>query len=208
MRMWSRLVLFVLAVTLGGAANAADPENTVYMDLAFGRVVITLRPDLAPATCTQIKALVRRGFYDGVVFHRVIDGFMAQTGDPTGTGTGGSGHKLRAEFSQEKHVRGVVSMARSSDPNSADSQFFIVFAPASALDGKYTIFGQVESGMEYVDKVKKGDPANNGRVGNPDKIIKMQVAADAIANEKKAAAPKPPEKEPEQRVTPHGIVPK
>jgi len=175
----SRLVALICALTLGGKAMAADLENTLYMDVASGRVVIEMRPDLAPATCAQIKALVRRGFYDGIVFHRVIDGFMAQTGDPKGDGTGGSGHPLKAEFSNEKHVRGVVSMARTSDPNSADSQFFIMFAAAPQLDGKYTIWGMVVSGIEYVDKIKKGDPNRNGAVVNPDKIIKMQVAADS-----------------------------
>ncbi len=179
-----RLVLtlaaaLMMSLALGGAAMAADPENTLYMDVPAGRVVIEMRPDLAPATCAQIKALVRRGFYNGVPFHRVIAGFMAQTGDPTGTGMGGSGHKLKAEFSQEKHVRGVVSMARAQDPDSADSQFFIMFAPNPGLDGKYTIWGEVTSGMEYIDQIKKGDPAKNGMVENPDKIIKMQVAADA-----------------------------
>ena len=201
-------LIVAAAFACGGPAMAADPENTLYMDLAFGRVIIVLRPDLAPATCTQIKKLTRAGFYDGTLFHRVIDGFMVQGGDPTGTGTGGSGRPLKAEFSQEKHVRGVMSMARSSDPNSADSQFFIMLGSAPALDGKYTIFGRVESGMEYVDKIKKGDPNNNGKVTNPDKIVKMQVAADAIAADKQAAQPKPQEKEPEQRVTPHGVVPK
>jgi len=173
------LLLAIAILTIGGRAMAADPEDTLYMDVPAGRVVIAMRPDLAPATCAQIKALVRRGFYDGVPFHRVIAGFMAQTGDPTGTGTGGSGHKLKAEFSAEKHVRGVVSMARASDPNSADSQFFIMFAPAPSLDGQYTVWGQVTSGMEFIDQIKKGDPAHNGMVSNPDKIIKMQVAADA-----------------------------
>jgi peptidylprolyl isomerase len=163
------------------------------MDLAFGRVVIELRPDLAPNTCAQIKKLTRAGFYDGVVFHRVIAGFMAQGGDPTGTGTGGSGHPLHAEFSSEHFVRGVVAMARTSDPNSADSQFFIMFGDGPALDGKYTIFGRVVSGMEYVDKLRKGDSANNGLVANPDKIVKMQVAADALAADAKANAPKPKE---------------
>jgi peptidylprolyl isomerase len=191
MKVWSRLLLVVAALALGGPARAADAENTLYMDLAFGRVVIELRPDLAPNTVAQVKKLTRAGFYDGIVFHRVIDGFMAQGGDPTGTGGGGSGHPLRAEFSSEKFARGVVAMARASDPNSADSQFFICFAPAPALDGKYTIFGQVVSGMDYVDKLKKGDPANNGKVTNPDKIVKMQVAADVIAAEDKAKMPKP-----------------
>ena len=192
-----RRVFLSLAALLigGGVANAAeaDPQNTLYMDLAFGRVVIQLRPDLAPNTCAQIKKLARAGFYDGVVFHRVIDGFMAQGGDPTGTGTGGSGHPLHAEFSSEHFVRGVVAMARASDPNSADSQFFIMFAAAPALDGKYTIFGKVVSGMEYVDQLKKGDPHNNGLVTNPDKIVRMRVAADVIADEEKARQPKPKE---------------
>ena len=182
----SRLLLLVAALTFGGNAMAADPENTLYMDVPAGRVVIEMRPDLAPATVAQIKQLVRQGFYDGIVFHRVIDGFMAQTGDPKGDGTGGSGHKLKAEFSNEKHVRGVVSMARASDPDSADSQFFIMFAPAPSLDGKYTIWGKVTSGMEYIDQVKKGDPNRNGSVANPDKIIKMQVAADVDKAEKKS----------------------
>ena len=175
----SRLLLLIAAFTFGGKAMAADLENTLYLDVPAGRVVIEMRPDLAPATVAQIKALVRRGFYDGLTFHRVIDGFMAQTGDPKGDGTGGSGHKLKAEFSNEKHVRGVVSMARASDPDSADSQFFIMFAPAPALDGKYTIWGKVTSGMEYIDQIKKGDQARNGAVTSPDKIIKMRVAADA-----------------------------
>src|SRR5271154_5338912 len=142
-----RLVVLIAALIFGGKAMAADLENTIYLDVPAGRVVIEMRPDLAPATCAQIKALVRRGFYDGIVFHRVIDGFMAQGGDPTGTGTGGSGHPLKAEFSSsEKFARGTVAMARTSDPNSADSHFFIMCAPAPALDGKYTIFGQVVSG--------------------------------------------------------------
>jgi peptidylprolyl isomerase len=181
----SGFLLLVAALIFGGKAMAADLENTLLMDVPTGRVVIEMRPDLAPETCAQIKALVRRGFYDGIVFHRVIDGFMAQTGDPKGDGTGGSGHKLKAEFSNEKHVRGVVSMARASNPNSADSQFFIMFASAPSLDGKYTIWGKVVSGMEYIDQIKKGDPARNGAVTNPDKIIKMQVAADAEKAQRK-----------------------
>ena len=157
---------------------AAAPEDTLYLDVPAGRVVIEMRPDLAPGHCDHIKALARRGFYDGIVFHRVIAGFMAQTGDPTGTGTSGSGHPgLKAEFSAEPHVRGVVSMARTSDPNSADSQFFICFDDASFLDRQYTVWGKVVSGMEHIDAIKKGDP-RSGAVTNPDKIIKMQVAAD------------------------------
>src|SRR5215813_10389012 len=169
----------IASLALGGTAMAADLENTLYLDVPAGRVVIEMRPDLAPQHVAQIKALARRGFYDGVPFHRVIAAFMAQTGNPTGTGTGGSGHKLKAEFSDEKHVRGVVSMARASDPNSADSQFFIMFGPSPSLDGQYTIWGKVVSGMEYIDQIKKGDQARNGKVANPDKIVKMQVAADA-----------------------------
>jgi peptidylprolyl isomerase len=186
MAAFARLVLLVIALVYGGQAMAADLENTIYLDVPAGRVVIAMRPDLAPATCAQIKTLVRQGFYNGLTFHRVIDGFMAQTGDPKGDGTGGSGHPLKAEFSQEKFVRGTVAMARTSDPNSADSQFFIMFAPAPSLDGKYTIWGEVTSGMEYVDQIKKGESAVNGAVSNPDKIVKMQVAADA-----EKAAPKP-----------------
>jgi peptidylprolyl isomerase len=153
-------------------------EDTLYLDLASGRVTIELRPDLAPQHVAHIKALARRGFYDGVVFHRVIDGFMAQGGDPTGTGTGGSGQCVPAEFSAEKHVRGTCSMARTSDPNSADSQFFIMFAPAPSLDNQYTVWGKVTSGMEHVDAIKKGDSRRNGLVDDPDKIVRLQVAAD------------------------------
>jgi peptidylprolyl isomerase len=134
---------------------------------------------LAPGHCAHIKALARRGFYDGIVFHRVIEGFMAQTGDPTGTGSGGSGQRLNAEFSAEPHLRGTLSMARTSDPDSADSQFFICFAPAPFLNRQYTVWGQVTEGMEFVDAIKKGSEARNGSVSNPDSIIKMQVAADA-----------------------------
>ena len=174
------LAAMVAALILGGTAMAADPENTLYLDTVYGRVVIAMKPDLAPNHVKQIKELTRKGFYDGVPFHRVIDGFMAQTGDPTGTGAGpGSGHKLKAEFSSERHVRGVVSMARTSDPDSADSQFFIMLGSAPSLDGKYTIWGEVESGMEFVDKIKKGEQARNGALSSPDKIVKMQVAADA-----------------------------
>jgi peptidylprolyl isomerase len=177
-RVWRGLILMVAILTLGGTAMAADLDNTLYLDVPAGRVVIAMRPDLAPATCAQIKELVRRHFYDGIVFHRVIAGFMAQTGDPTGTGTGGSGHTLKAEFSQVPFVRGTLGMARTSDPDSADSQFFIMFAPAPSLDGQYTVWGEVTSGMEYVDQIKKG-ASGSGMVSNPDHIIKMQVAAAA-----------------------------
>ncbi len=171
------------------AADVKDPENTLYLDLKDGRVVIELRPDLAPNHVKRIKELVRKGFYDGVVFHRVIDGFMAQTGDPTGTGTSGSGQKLKAEFSKEKHERGTVSMARASDPDSADSQFFICLADSAFLNGQYTVWGKVTSGMEFVDKIKKGAPGS-GKVDSPDKLIKLQVAADADKSAGKADAPK------------------
>jgi len=157
----------------------ADLENTLYLDAPKGRVTIELRPDIAPGHVARIKELTRSGFYDGLKFHRVIEGFMAQTGDPRGDGTGGSGKKLKAEFNSANFLRGTVGMARANDPDSGDSQFFICFEPAPFLDGKYTIWGQVVSGMEYIDALKKGDPANNGMVVDPDRIIKMQVAADA-----------------------------
>ena len=152
---------------------ADDPENTLVMETSKGGVTITLRPDLAPNHVARIKELARDGFYDGTVFHRVIEGFMAQTGDPTGTGTGGSGKKLKAEFSKEKHKRGTVSMARSSDPNSGDSQFFICFTDSAWLDGQYTVWGQVTAVMDAIDKIKRGEP-----VRDPDKIVSMKVAAD------------------------------
>lgn len=155
-----------------------DLENTLYLDLAGGRVVIKLRPDLAPGHVARIKELARAGFYDGLTFHRVIDGFMAQGGDPRGDGTGGSGKKLKAEFSAEPHLRGTCSMARAANPDSADSQFFICFAPAPFLDRQYTVWGQVVEGMEHVDAIKRGQ-GRNGEVRDPDKILKMQVAADA-----------------------------
>ena len=177
----SRIFLAALAaaVLFIGEAFALDLENTLYLDLKDGRVVIELRPDLAPNHVARIKELTREGFYDGVVFHRVIDGFMAQTGDPTGTGMGGSGKKLKAEFNKQPHVRGTLSMARAQDPNSADSQFFICFADSSFLNGQYTVWGQVTEGMEFVDMIKKGASNRNGQVTDPDKIVKMQVAADA-----------------------------
>ena len=155
------------------AAAIKDPENTLILESSKGRTVIKLRPDLAPGHVARIKELARQGFYDGVVFHRVIDGFMAQTGDPTGTGTGGSGKKLKAEFSREPHVRGTLSMARAQSPDSADSQFFICFGDAAFLNGQYTVWGEVIEGMENIDKIKRGEP-----VRDPDKIVSMKVAAD------------------------------
>jgi peptidylprolyl isomerase len=159
-------------------ARAADLENTLYLDLTSGRVVIELRPDLAPNHCKRFKELVRRGFYDGLTFHRVLAGFMAQTGDPLGDGSGGTGHKIKAEFSAEPFVRGVVGAARSDDPDSADSQFFIMTGTKHSLDNKYTVWGKVVSGMEYVDRIKAGSPDQDGAVENPDKIVRMEVAAD------------------------------
>jgi peptidylprolyl isomerase len=167
----------MLAVLVTFQTMAADLENTIYLDIKDGRVVIELLPDLAPNHVARIKELTRKGFYDGIVFHRVIEGFMAQTGDPTGTGTGGSGEKLKAEFSAEPHVRGILSMARSGHPDSADSQFFIVLEEASHLDRQYTAWGRVTSGMDFVDGIKRGHPSS-GAVEDPDKIVKMQVAAD------------------------------
>ncbi|MES0882088.1 peptidylprolyl isomerase [Roseibium sp. SCP14] len=155
-------------------AEIKDAENTLVMETSQGPVFIEMKPDLAPTHVARIKELVRDGFYDGIVFHRVIDGFMAQTGCPQGTGTGGSGQKLKAEFSKEKHVRGTCSMARAMDPNSGDSQFFICFTDAPWLDGQYTVWGEVIEGMDNVDKIKRGEP-----VVDPDNIVSLKVAADA-----------------------------
>ncbi|MGB7512106.1 MAG: peptidylprolyl isomerase [Pelodictyon phaeoclathratiforme] len=160
------------------AAPALNPENTLYLDLPSGQVVIQMLPNAAPRHVARIKELTRKGFYDGLAFHRVIPGFMAQTGDPQGDGSGGSGQQLKAEFSLEQHLRGTVSMARASDPNSADSQFFICFAPAPFLDGKYTVWGKVISGMEFVDKINAGTQYKNGAVSNPTRIVRMKVASD------------------------------
>ncbi|HWK00955.1 MAG TPA: peptidylprolyl isomerase [Xanthobacteraceae bacterium] len=151
----------------------ADKENTLMLETTQGPVTIVMKPDLAPNHVKRIKELVREGFYDGVVFHRVIDGFMAQTGCPHGTGTGGSGQKLKAEFTPTKHVRGTVSMARAQNPDSGDSQFFICFADSPWLNNQYTVWGEVTSGMENVDKIKRGEP-----VKDPDKIVKAKMAAD------------------------------
>ena len=173
-------IRFLLAAALAlpmvadNASAASDPENTLFLDLKDGRVVIELRPDLAPKHVARVKELTRKGFYDGLVFHRVIEGFMAQTGDPKGDGTGGSGVNIPAEFTPQPFERGTVGAARAANPNSADSQFFIVFDDASFLDNKYTVWGKVISGMENVDKIKRGEP-----VQNPDKIVKARMAADA-----------------------------
>jgi peptidylprolyl isomerase len=152
----------------------ANPEDTLILETSKGNVVVELRPDLAPNHVARIKELARQGFYDGVPFHRVIEGFMAQTGDPTGTGTGGSGQKLAAEFNAEPHTRGAVSMARAQSPDSADSQFFICFDDAKFLDHKYTVWGRVIEGMENVDQINRGEPP-----ASPDKILSAKIAADA-----------------------------
>jgi peptidylprolyl isomerase len=153
---------------------ATNGKNTIILETTQGRVSIEMRPDLAPRHVARIKELVREGFYDGVAFHRVIEGFMAQTGCPQGTGTGGSGQKLKAEFSKEKHERGTVSMARAQNPDSADSQFFICFADSPWLNGQYTIWGRVTEGMENIDKIKRGEP-----VSNPDRIISARMEGQA-----------------------------
>ena len=152
----------------------AEPENTLIIETTKGPVTVELRPDLAPNHVARIKELARQGFYNGVVFHRVIDGFMAQTGDPTGTGRGGSGQKLRAEFNAEPHTRGAVSMARAQSPDSGDSQFFICFDDATFLDRQYTVWGRVIDGMDNVDKLTRGEPPSR-----PDKMLSVRVVADA-----------------------------
>jgi len=153
--------------------SGSNLEDTLIMELSYGKVVIETRPDLAPKHVARIKQLVRDGFYDGIVFHRVIDGFMAQAGCPDGRGTGGSGQKIEAEFSQQPHIRGIVSMARSTDPNSGDSQFFICLDDAAFLNGQYTVWGNVVEGMEHVDRLKQGEPPTE-----PDPIISFKVASD------------------------------
>ena len=183
-----RIFAIVIALVCAAPAFAQvklpaglDPQNTILLDTKYGRVIIKLRNDIAPKHAERIKLLAREGFYDNVPFHRVIAGFMAQTGDgQNGNGTGGSKYpELKAEFSNVPYVRGIVGMARTNDPNSANSQFFIMFAENSGLNGQYTVIGQVVSGMDVVDKLKKGPEAANGAVTDPDKILKMQVAADA-----------------------------
>ena len=168
----------ILMGSAGARAQNKDADNTVYLDTKDGRVTIKLRPDLAPNHVAQIKTLIGQHFYDGIVFHRVIGGFMAQTGDPTGTGMGGSKlPDLKAEFTDTPFKRGTVGMARASSPDSANSQFFICLGDASFLNGQYTVVGEVTSGMDVVDKIKKGSEADNGKVTSPDKIIKMRLAS-------------------------------
>lgn len=172
-------VAAVPALALAQAGARPDPQNTLEIDLKDGKVLIALRPDLAPKHVERIKTLAKRGFYDGLPFHRVIDGFMAQTGDPRGNGTGGSElPDIPAEFSQEPFSRGTLGMARTSNPNSANSQFFIMFKEAQHLNGQYTVWGKVISGMENVDKIKKGEASANGSVANPDKMLKVRLLAD------------------------------
>ena len=173
------LVAGAAAALVPAVALAAD-DNTLNITLKDGVVVVKLRPDLAPKHVAQIKALAKQHFYDGIVFHRVIDGFMAQTGDPTGTGTGGSKlPNLPAEFTPTPFVRGTLGMARSQSPDSANSQFFICFGDSAFLNGQYTVFGEVTSGMDFVDKIKKGSKADNGSVTSPDKMLKVRLAGDA-----------------------------
>ena len=174
-RLLRAAAFIALNILVAGPASAAgDPDNTLVMSLKCGDVVIDLRPDLAPKHVAQIKKLTRQGFYDGIVFHRVIDGFMAQTGDPTGTGIGGSKEPdLPAEFSKEHFARGTLGMARTNDPDSANSQFFIMFADGAFLDGNYTVFGKVRSGMDCVDQINKGEPP-----ATPDKIVRLKVQKD------------------------------
>jgi peptidylprolyl isomerase len=172
-RLFSIVALF-LSLSVSTVLAAEDKENTIYLDTNYGRVVIKLRPDLAPNHVNRIKTLTRQGFYDGLKFHRVIDGFMAQTGDPQGTGMGGSElEDLKEEFNPRPFERGVVGMARSRSPHSANSQFFIMYADAPWLNSQYTAWGEVTSGMEFIDQIKKGEPP-----AKPDVIVKMQVAAD------------------------------
>ena len=175
-RLYSILGSVILAMSVAStSASGRDLENTLYMELECGRVVIELRPDIAPKHVARIKELTREGFYDGIVFHRVIPDFMAQSGDPTGTGGGGSEKPdLPAEFSDAPFERGTLGMARTMDPNSANSQFFINYARTPHLDGQYTVWGEVVEGMDCVDQIAKGEPPSN-----PDQIVKMQVAADA-----------------------------
>ncbi len=174
--------LFIGILTMTGKANALDPDNTLYMDLKDGRVVIEMRPNLAPRHVARIKELVRQGFYDGLTFHRVIAGFMAQGGDPKGDGTGGSGQNIPAEFSAEPHVRGTTSMARSGHPDSADSQFFITFSKTPHLDGKYTVFGRLVSGHDTLDRIVTAPTKPGGEGSSPVAPVKVTKTTVLLAN--------------------------
>jgi peptidylprolyl isomerase len=176
--MFRGIFLAAMACLFSLSAGAQDLENTLYLQLKDGTVVIEMLPEKAPKHVARIKELVQQGFYDGTPFHRVIDGFMAQGGDPTGTGMGGSGQNIPAEFNDLPHVRGAVSMARASNPNSADSQFFIVLKDSNFLDKQYTVWGRVIRGMQFVDNIKKGG-GNNGSVSDPDKIVSLKLGTDA-----------------------------
>lgn len=174
-KLFTVLLLAAVPLVVGATRAQAQSPTHLQIDLEWGEVLIELRPDLAPNHVSRIVELADSGFYDGIVFHRVIEGFMAQTGDPDGRGTGGSGQNIDAEFSDEPFVRGTVGMARSANPNSADSQFFICFDDAQFLNGQYTVFGKVVQGMAHVDRIKRGDPANNGMVtGEPDRMVKVR----------------------------------
>lgn len=199
--MLNRIVQFFSLITIITALSTAaiassntnkkidsNMSNTLHLELKDGIVVIELLPEIAPNHVARIKELASEGFYDGIVFHRVIEDFMAQTGDPTGTGMGGSDKgNIKAEFSVKPHTRGAVSMARANDPNSANSQFFIVLKDSNFLDKNYTLFGYVTEGMQFVDNIKKGDPGRNGKVDSPDKIISLRVASQEVAKEKESA---------------------
>ncbi|MBI1180634.1 MAG: peptidylprolyl isomerase [Alphaproteobacteria bacterium] len=194
--MLRRLLLAALLSAAGTPAlaldwSSLDAENVLVMQLRTGPVIIEMRPDVAPNHVARIKQLVRAGFYDGLAFHRVIPGFMAQTGDPRGDGSGGSGQNLKAEFSNLHHMRGTVSMARTDDEDNADSQFFIMLNANLSLDHKYTIWGRVIEGMENVDQIKQGTEAADGRVDFPDRIVWMKVAADMPAAERDKLFPPP-----------------
>jgi len=198
MPLFSRRALLAAPFVLAAAAALADDaQNTLILVTKHGKTVIRLRPDLAPKTVAQIETLAKRKFYDGIVFHRVIPGFMAQTGDPTGTGEGGSDlPDIPAEFTATHFKRGAVGMARASDPNSANSQFFICLGDAGFLDGKYTYFGEVVSSMDAIDKIKAGTEENNGAVEDPDKIVALRLASSETKAKAKPTPTATPEPEP------------
>lgn len=184
--MFKKLIALITSFFIVEQVASANEANSdkILLNTSKGEIIINLMPEIAPVHVARIVELVKSGFYDGVIFHRIIPGFMAQTGDPKGNGTGGSGTNLKAEFSDYKYINGTVGMARTMDPNSADSQFFICFTDASWLDGQYTIWGQVVEGMDHIDKIKKG-AGGNGEVSNPDKIISMKLVAKKKKKEKK-----------------------
>jgi peptidylprolyl isomerase len=170
--------IFIIGTMIGYSMTIEANDNILLLELKDGIVTIQMKPEVAPNHVSRIKELVNEGFYDGLKFHRVIAGFMAQTGDPQGNGTGGSGKNLKAEFNNERHLRGTLSMARAQDPNSADSQFFICLDDAPHLNGQYTVWGQVIEGMEYVDNIKKGKGNNGSVIGEPDVIVSMKIKSN------------------------------